>query len=262
MTDTTQTPANTNRPFITRRRKLDDRWRERCCFCLFFPTWRDMSLALSSLLLMIFVGFWVVSDGVFSYLRATDHPGWMTLVRRTNNAIVFQVEGFDKQDRRGLFDIVVLKKQFLWVRSSAEQLERNGVVIPLANVADTVIDPDIRRAFTSALDVVAVGTASQEGTQAVEIARAARRARETANLVRPRIKSEVPIWTLNLGQYRDPCEDCVVAETNWQRPFIVIAVVEKDDGLILQEALLDAMSGRAKLPSPQRYSNFDLSRYR
>lgn len=230
--------------------------------CLFFPTWRDMMLALSSLLLMVFVAFWVISDGVISYMRAIDHPGWMTLVRRTANAVVFQVEGFDKQNRRGLFDIVVLKKQFLWVRSSSDQLERQGVVIPLATVADTVLDRDMRYALTSALDIVAVGTASQEGIANVEIARAKRRALETAKLVRPTTTTGVPIWTLNLGQYRDPCQDCEVTETNWQRPFIVIAVVEKEDKLNLEEALHDAMSGRAKLPSPTRYSNFNLERFR
>lgn len=220
-----------------------------------------MGLALSSLLLMIFVGFWVLADGVVSYMRAIDHPGWMTMVRRTANAIVFQVEGFDKKNRRGLFDVVVLKKQFLWVRSSYDQLERDGVVIPLSSMADTILDRDVRYALETATDIVAVGTASQEGITKIEVSRANRRARETAKLIKSSLDKKVPIWVLNLGQYRDPCEDCEVVETNWQRPFIFIAVVNKDEGLILKDAVRDAMSGRSKLPSPARYTDFKFLRY-
>lgn len=239
----------------------DERWRERCCMCLFFPLWRDMALALASLVLMIFVGFWVVSDGIISYMRAIDHPGWMTLVRKTANAIVFQVEGYDKQNRRGLFDVVVLKKQFLWVRSSYDQLERDGVVIPLASVSDTILDRDMRSTLESATDIIAVGTASQEGSMRTEIRRANRRARETAKLIKSALNNKVPIWVLNLGQYRDPCEDCEAVETNWQRPFIVIATVKKDEGLNLKEAVRDAMAGSSRLPSTQRYTDFKFLRY-
>ncbi len=261
MTNTTVASADPKHWSLSSNDNRDERWRNRCCMCLFFPTVRDMGLALSSLLLMVFVGFWVISDGVISYTRAIDHPGWMTLVRRTANSIVFQVEGFDKQNRRGLFDVVVLKKQFLWVRSSYNQLERNGVVIPLTTFSETVLDRDVRYALESALDVVAVGTASQEGVAKVEVARANRRARETAKLIKSTVAKDVPIWVLNLGQYRDPCENCEAVETSWQRPFIVIAVVKKDKNLNLKEALRDAMSGRSKLPSLRRYSDFKFLRY-
>lgn len=265
MTDTTVTPdtipdRKQQWPLVSQN---DDgeRWRTRCCMCLFFPTWRDMWLALLSLLLTIFVGFWVVSDGVISYLRAIDHPGWMTLVRRTQNAIVFQVEGYDKQNRRGLFDIVVLKNQFLWVRSSYNQLERDGAVIPLVSLTDTIFDDDVLRALDSARDIVAVGTASQEGELKTEVARANRRARETAKLIKSVLNNDVPIWVLNLGQYRDPCEDCEAVETNWQRPFIFITAVRKDESLNLKEAVRDAMAGSSKLPSTQRYTDFKFLRY-
>jgi len=261
MTDSTAQTADSRRWTLFAKRERDDRWRDRCCMCLFFPTWRDMGLALSSLLLMTFVGFWVVSDGVISYMRAIDHPGWMTLVRRTANAVVFQVEGFDKQNRRGLFDIVVLKKKFLWVRASYNQLERDGIVIPLETVSETIFDRDMRYTLEAATDIIAVGTASQEGTASREVARANRRARETAKLIKSTLDKKVPIWVLNLGQYRDRCENCEAMETNWQRPFILIATVRKDENLNLKEALRDAMRGRTKLPSIQRYSDFKFLRY-
>ena len=72
----------------------------------------------------------------------------------------------------------------------------------------------------------------------------------------------VPISALNLGQYREPCADCDTAGTEWQRPFIVVAAKELAPGIILGEALADAMGNSSKLPSPSRYSAFELERVR
>jgi hypothetical protein len=47
-------------------------------------------------------------------------------VRQTKNSVVFAIEGKDKAGRRGTFDVVVLNKNFLWVRGSAEELEKDG----------------------------------------------------------------------------------------------------------------------------------------
>jgi hypothetical protein len=240
----------------------DDRWRNQCCLCLFFPRASEMALALASMLLIAFVGFWVVSDGLQSYFRAIGQPSWLEVIRQTRNTVVFQVEGRDKAGRRGVFDIVVLKKQFLWVRGSSNELERDGEVIPIAATAKPLLDAEVRQSLKSAVDIIAVGTASEEGTPSVEVARAKRRARKTARLVYPIIKQQgTPIWTLNLGQYRTQCERCEETKTSWQRPFIVIGVVQKQPDLNLAEALEDAMSGRTRLPSPSAYSNFDLRRF-
>ena len=69
------------------------------------------------------------------------------------------------------------------------------------------------------------------------------------------------MWTLNLGRYLDPCTDCEDAETSWQRPFVVIAVRDTDEGVNLSEALRSAMSDKENLPSPDRYSTFAMSKY-
>ena len=69
-------------------------------------------------------------------------------------------------------------------------------------------------------------------------------------LIAGAVDTATPIWTLNLGQYRDPCANCETGGTSWQRPFIVIAVKETDPGTNVGEALTDAMSGKEKLPSP------------
>ena len=183
-------------------------------------------------------------------------------VRQTRNSVVFAIEGKDKAGRRGTFDVVVLNKNFLWVRGSAEELEKDGKAIPAADVASAVLDEEVRAALSDAKEVITVGTASQEGSAPEEMARAERRARQAATLVSPAVAAGAPIWTLNLGQYREPCTNCETGGTSWQRPFIVVAVKSLEPDTNLGEALSDAMSGQEKLPAPKSYSAFALSRFR
>jgi hypothetical protein len=184
--------------------------------------------------------------------------------RQMRNSTVFTIEGKDLAGRRGTFDVVVLNKSFLWVRGSAEDLEKDGATIPRGMLAGAAIDDEVRAALADAKEVIAVGTASQEGNAADEVARADRRAKRTAALVvdSDAVGRDVPISTLNLGQYRDPCTDCETGGTSWQRPFIIIAVKAMDEGTNVGEALADALTGKESLPSPKSYSDFALTRYR
>ncbi|HWK32276.1 MAG TPA: hypothetical protein VNR51_01180 [Hyphomicrobium sp.] len=183
-------------------------------------------------------------------------------VRQTTNSTVFAIEGNDRAGRHGAFDVVVLNKSFLWVRGSAEDLEKDGQVLPRAELANAVLDDEVRAALTDTREVIAVGTASQEGVATEEMARAERRAKQTAALIAGAIGPEVPIYTLNLGQYRDMCTDCETGGTSWQRPFIVIGVKSADPDTNIGEALADAMTGKERLPSPASYSAFELARFR
>jgi hypothetical protein len=183
-------------------------------------------------------------------------------VRQTKNSTVFAIEGKDKADRKATFDVVVLNKSFLWVRGSAEDLEKDGQMIPRDQVASAVIDDEVRSALSDAKEVITVGTASQEGNAADEVARAERRAKQAAVLVSSAVAADIPIFTLNLGQYRDPCTNCETGGTSWQRPFIIIAVKSSDPDTNIAEALADAMSGKEKLPSPTSYSAFALTKFR
>jgi len=182
--------------------------------------------------------------------------------RQTQSTLIFAIEGRDKAGRRGTFDVVVAKKEFLWVRGSSEQLEKEGRVVTDAELASDVLDEEVRRGLGNAKEIIAVGTASQEGDAREETERAQRRAKRTAELVGSAIGGTTPISSLNLGQYRDPCPTCDKGGTNWQRPFMVIAVKELEAGANLGEALADAMSGKQKLPSPKSYSAFELTKVR
>ena len=87
------------------------------------------------------------------------------------------------------------------------------------------------------------------------------RANRIAAWVKAAVDPSIPMSTLNLGRYLEPCSDCETGDTSWQRPFIVIAVKQADSGTNIGEALQNAMSGKENLPSPSRYSTFALAQY-
>lgn len=182
--------------------------------------------------------------------------------RQTESTVIFAIEGRDAAGRKGTFDVVVAKKEFLWVRKSADQIEKAGQVVPNEALASEIFDDEVRRGLERALGIIAVGTASQEGNATVETERAQLRARRTAEIVTPVIDPSTPIWTLNLGQFRGECAGCETGGTNWQRPFMLIAIKDLEAGTTLSEALSDAMTGKGRLPSPQSYSTFSLEKVR
>ena len=228
----------------------------------FFKTKAGIAVAVAATGGAATVGAIVIKDAIYPSIETAAITAPEPEVRQTKNSTVFAIEGKDKAGRRGAFDVVVLNKSFLWVRGSAEDLEKDGVTIPRAELAAAVLDDEVKGALTDAKEVITVGTASQEGDAAEEVARAERRAKQAATLISGAVAAATPIWTLNLGQYRDPCTNCETGGTSWQRPFIVIAVKETDPGTNVGEALTDAMTGKDKLPSPASYSVFALTRFR
>ena len=229
-------------------------------FTSMFKTNADVAMALGSLGVIGTVAAATTWDAYKSLRLAYEPmPAFMaTEQRTTKSATVFTVEGFDTAGRRGLFDVVVAKKQFLWVSGSSDEIEKNGRVLRGAAITSELFDAEVTAALAGAKEVVAVGMASQEGDPATEKARAGRRAQSAAKIARRVVPKAIPISALNLGQYREPCADCETASTQWQRPFIVIAAKELASGIVLGEALADAMGNSAKLPSPSRYSAFEL----
>jgi hypothetical protein len=205
-------------------------------------------------------GFTVYDD--IKSRRLANEVSIVERVRTTENSTVFTIEGLDKAGKRGLFDVVVAKKEFLWIKGSADELEKDGQTIKNPDIANAVFDGEVSAALAGAREIIAVGTASQEGDSGQEKDRAGRRASATAKLSQSIVGPEMPVWSLNLGQYREQCAACETNGTSWQRPFIVVAVKSLEDGANLGEALADAMTGKAMLPSPKSYSTFEIARVR
>lgn len=182
--------------------------------------------------------------------------------RWNDRTLVFPIEGTDRQGRRAVFDMVVLRKNYGWVRGSTTELERDDRVLSPQEIQDEVLAPQLRQGLGSALGLIAVGLASQEGDVAREEQRGGLRAIRTAQWVQSALGERIPMWTLNLGRYVDPCTDCEDSDTSWQRPFIIIGVREADQGAHISEALADAMSGTTNLPAPSRYSAFAFTKFK
>lgn len=184
------------------------------------------------------------------------------LAKRWNErTLVFPIEGADRAGRRALFDVVVLTKNYGWVRGSTTELEKDDQRLSPQEIQDEVLAPQLREGLGTARGLIAVGLASQEGEVEREEQRGGLRAIRTAQWVQEALGERIPMWTLNLGRYVDPCTDCEDSDTSWQRPFIVIAVRQVDDGTHISEALADAMSDTTNLPAPSRYSAFAFTKF-
>ncbi len=182
--------------------------------------------------------------------------------QQSDTSILFPIEGRDKAGRLGKFDVVALTKKFGWVRKSTHELLRDSTVLSGPDVLKGIFDEQVRASFAKAAAAIAAGVASQEGDPEVETERAGRRAKTSAEWLIPVVAPEMPIWTLNLGQYKQPCPDCAASGTDWQRPLIVIAVRELEPEANLGEALADALRGKSNLPSPESYSAYTLTKFR
>lgn len=182
--------------------------------------------------------------------------------KESDTSILFPIEGRDKAGRLGKFDVVVLTKKFGWARKSTTELLREGTVLAGNDVLKDIFDDQVRASFAKATAVIAAGVASQEGDPRVETERAGQRAKQSADWLLPVVAPEMPIWTLNLGQYKQPCPDCAASGTDWQRPLIVVAVRELEPEANMGEALADALRGKSNLPSPESYSAYALTKVR
>lgn len=263
MADETTTAHDEGRKTNRRRAVAGYRWGSRLNWLnSLFRTPSEAVLGIASAGVVGTVAVMTATDAVESAQNRKWQPAPIETTRQTQNSTVFEIIGFDKAGRRGVFDVVVLNKEFKWVHASSEELERDGKRIPAAQIATEVLDSDVRASLAEAKEIVAIGTASQEGQAANEVERARKRALKTAEFAKETTFDWVPLWALNLGQYRDPCAACETVGTSWQRPFIVVAVKELEDGAVLGEALADAMTGKDQLPSPASYSAYEISRIR
>ncbi len=222
----------------------------------------EIALATASAGVVATVGGMTINDALVSRRNAMEPSAAVKTVRETKNSTVFEVIGFDATGRRGVFDVVAPNKEFMWMHASAAELEQEGYRFTSAEVAGDVVDDEVRQCLSQALQVVAVGTSSQEGNPTEELHRAGLRAVTTADVVQNAAAPATAIWALNLGQYRDQCTACETSGTSWQRPFIVIAVKQLENNAVLGETLADAMSGKTRLPTPENHSAFALTKIR
>lgn len=223
----------------------------------------SMQTAIGVLVLLFTIGVFgfVIRDAIVSSSKDKTGAKRIIATRWNERTLVFPIEGVDKSNRHVVFDVVVLTKDYGWVRGSTTELEKGERRLLPDEIQNEVLAPQLRKGLGSARALFAVGLASQEGDVSREEQRGGLRAIRTAELVRGAVSSSIPMWTLNLGRYVEPCVECEDEDTSWQRPFIVIAVRRADNGAHISEALADAMSNTQNLPSPSRYSTFAFAKF-
>lgn len=193
------------------------------------------------------------------WFRGMRGPYEVVTERWGDQSTVFPVDGWDNAGRMASFDVVVLTKDFTWERASPYKLMRAGKPLTEEDVQSQVMTPEMRAGLGRSGKVIAVGVASQEGDSGYEVVRAERRSETAARWLGIALGPDKPVLRLNLGQYRSTCTTPDAGDTSWQRPLILIGVRRETQGVVLQEALADALSGKTNLPSPNCYSRFELS---
>jgi hypothetical protein len=183
--------------------------------------------------------------------------------QRWGSSVVFPIEGNDLARKRAAFDVAVLPADLAWAHKSSTALVEGGKAIAQDDAAARIFSAELRDGLSRSVEVIAIGLASQEGRVAEETERARRRAASAAGWLSTAVDASIPIWTLNLGQFRGTCKATAeAADTGWQRPVIIVGIRSQEPGVNLTEAFADAISGKSNLPSRDCYTNFDLTRFR
>lgn len=226
-----------------------------------FGARKEVLIGILAVLFTASVGGLIIRDAIIA--TSKDKSGLRHIIANKWNdrTLAFPIDGNDSAGRNALFDVVVLTKDYGWVKGSTTELERDDTLLTAEDIESEVLAPQLRKGLGSAQELIAVGLASQEGQTDAEIQRGGLRAQRIAQWVRSAVGQSIPISTLNLGQYSDLCSDCETDNTSWQRPFIVIAVRRADPGTHIGEALRAALSDKENLPSPDRYSTFAIAKY-
>ena len=178
-----------------------------------------------------------------------------------DDTIFYRIEGADKEGRAAAFDFITLTNDYKWALGSASRIVSGGKLIPESQTANRILAPKVRDSLANVTDVIGVGLASQDGKRADEEARALARSKTAAAWIKQAAKPGVGLWTLSLGQYDSKdCKKKEDSDTNFDRPVLFVSVRSKAEGVNLQEALANAISGHNNLPSRDCYSRFDLSK--
>jgi hypothetical protein len=163
-----------------------------------------------------------------------------------------QYTGEDEQKRQALFDVIVISSGHSWVFGSDVYIESNKTsldhgsqkVIP---VCDPVLLLAKSYGFDPYADVIAIGTASREGTRAEEDNRADRRSKRLAEWVNLALSKKVHsknVYAMNLGQYQLHTGDTrrvTKDETAPERPVVLIGIV-RSGPINIKQALHDVFS--------------------
>ncbi len=128
----TDTLPKTGKIFELRRRAYKAyRWNDRFQWLSsLFKTPAEVGFATASAAVVGTVTGMTVLDAVETRANREVQPIVAERARTTEKLHDDRNRRYDKAGRRGVFEVVVLNKDFMWVHASADELERQGKKIP------------------------------------------------------------------------------------------------------------------------------------
>jgi uncharacterized protein YjbI with pentapeptide repeats len=156
------------------------------------------------------------------------------------------VIGEDSQGRSAEFKVSILSNKYRWQVQSSDQVSSQGStqVISLKDLVPILKLDRIYEIMDNPNMVISVGTASCEGDNSTEEQRAEKRAEKIQQEIVENLFAVKYYPTLNLGRHTS--DSCGKEPTEFQRAVIIIGVRKETKGIILKEALYDAISKRIK----------------
>jgi eukaryotic-like serine/threonine-protein kinase len=170
-------------------------------------------------------------------------------------------DGHDSQGKEASFKIYVFSRDFAWVYQSDRDVEYQGTP---EDIGPHLRSLGLQENFRDAKALIAVGAASQEGTEAIEKSRAQRRAERLQRWIKENVPGTQRLYTLSMGRFVGPAiKSATTAQTAPQRSIVIVAVVAEEENVIIAEALKSALIEEEAFPFKiEEYSAFDLRSWR
>lgn len=200
--------------------------------------------------------------------RSTWEPSSMIPTPRTSPAKTLwehaDLKGRDSQGRTADLIVHVLSQEYNWALASSNTVQHLGKNQPPDVIRSHLRQPGLERQMRTATDVIAIGTASCEGSVEAE----GQRARDRADQLLIWLRESLPgfddpaqrpdLWRLNLGKYRGECDPASGSRIQ-QRRIIYLTVVRKDPGIELTSATRNAINSSGALGFQlDEYHDFDM----
>mgnify|MGYP007079437755 CR=1 FL=1 len=166
--------------------------------------------------------------------------------------------GIDKNGKTAIFQVIVLSDKYNWKFANDNKIE----YLNTGNQADILLpiqSPAIQSNIKNLLDIIAIGTASCEGSIDAEFERSKRRANMMAQLLNQYYGQnlDIPIQTLYLGKYIGNC----INNTARQRKVVLVGTTYKEKDVNVGEALQNMLKDSRSPLDVEKYSHFQIQPY-
>jgi eukaryotic-like serine/threonine-protein kinase len=154
----------------------------------------------------------------------------------------------DSRGKSAEINMAVLSDRYEWQLASSNQVKLKGKTqsLPISVLKADLVKQGIFKIMDNPNRIVAIGTASCEGSATEEEIRALNRARTIHDQIVKQLFQVKKYPLLNLGQFkRDNCK-LDTKETSFQRSLVIVGLRKESEGLMLQEAVYQRLGKTIK----------------